>query len=237
MINGHRVCAVIPARAGSKGVLNKNLRSLAGKPLIVWSIEIALENSLIDRVIVSTDGKEISRVANQSGAEVIMRPSHLATDSSLIADTLRDLKEVLRADGETAKYMVVLEPTSPLRSTKDINDCIVKLDNEDLDSTTTFFEPELNPWRAWKIVDGSPRPFISGAIPWLPRQELPEAWQLNGAVYAYVIDRQPSDGMETVFGNMGAIIMPRERSLDIDDEIDFVLAESIIRKNNAKSTS
>lgn len=233
MINGHRVCAVIPARAGSKGVKNKNLKFLAGKPLLAWSVEMAKNNPLIDRVIVSTDGDEIAKVARDLGAEVYSRPPHLATDTALIIDGLRDLGARLRSEGETAKYMVMLEPTSPLRSTKDINLCLETLEGEDFDSVATFCEPELNPWRAWKISDGVPTPFIDGAVPWRSRQKLPEAWQLNGAVYAYVIDRQPDEGVSTVFGKVGAVIMPKERSMDIDDEIDFIIAETMIERRNA----
>ncbi len=233
MINGHRVCAVVPARAGSKGVKNKNLKLLAGKPLLAWSVDVAQKTSLIDRVIVSTDGDEIAEIASRLGAEVYARPPHLASDSALIVDGLRDLSARLRQEGETAKYMVMLEPTSPLRSTEDIEICLETLDRENLDSVTTFCEPELNPWRAWKIIDGVPTPFIDGAVPWRPRQKLPEAWQLNGAVYAYVIDQQPDKGVETVFGKIGAVIMPKERSLDIDDEIDFFIAETMIERLHA----
>jgi len=233
MINGHRVIAVIPARAGSKGVKNKNLKALAGKPLLARSVEIAIGNPLIDRVIVSTNGEEIAGVARDLGAEIYTRPEHLATDTALIIDGLRDLRARLRDEGETAKYMIMLEPTSPLRSDDDISQCLELLDRENFDSVTTFCEPELNPWRAWKIVDGVPSPFIDGAVPWRPRQKLPEAWQLNGAVYAYVIDRQPDEGVATAFGNIGAVIMPKERSLDIDDEADFIVAEAMIEKHHA----
>ena len=96
MINGQRVIAVIPARGGSKSVPKKNIKPLGGKPLICWSIEVAKNTPAVDRVIVSTDSDEIAQVAKSAGAEVYLRPAHLATDEALVIDALRDLIAGLR---------------------------------------------------------------------------------------------------------------------------------------------
>ncbi len=229
MINGKRVIAIIPARAGSKSIPDKNIKGLAGHPLISWPIKSALNNKYIDRVIVSTDGIKIAHIAKEYGAETYDRPKELAEDSSLVIDCLRDLIIRLRSEGETAKYMVVLEATSPLRSQEDINKCIEQVLHND--SCATFCEAELNPHRAWKIDNGVASTFIDGAIPWLPRQELPQAMQLNGGVYVFEIDKLPADGVAIYFGKKGAVIMPHERSIDIDNPIHLDIAEKLLKES------
>ena len=228
MINGKRVIAVIPARGGSKSVPKKNIKPLGGKPLIAWSIEVGLKTPEIDRVIVSTDNDEIASVAKKYGAEVYRRPEHLATDEALVIDALRDLSKTLRKEGETAEIMVLLEPTCPLRAVDDVTECL-KLLVQGYDSVATFKEAELNPHRAWKIVDGKPQVFLAGAIPWLPRQKLPEAYQLNGAVYTFFIDALKKESPSLLVGKAGAVVMPKERSVDIDDRLDFDIVETILR--------
>ena len=151
MLDNKRVIAVVPARGGSKSVPGKNIKDLAGKPLIAWAIEAAKKTGAIDRVIVSTDDQKIAAVSSESGAEVYRRPHHLATDESLVIDTLRDLIGSLRQEGENAEIMVLLEATSPLRTPGDIQACLEKLVRDGLDSVATFHEAELNPHRAWKI--------------------------------------------------------------------------------------
>jgi len=231
MFEAKRVIAVIPARGGSKSVPYKNIRPLAGKPLIVWSIEIAQGTKEIDRIIVSTDDEKIATVAKKHRAEVYQRPAHLATDEALVIDALRDLTKTLRKEGEDAEILVLLEPTCPLRAVEDVQKCIHLLVQRGYDSVATFKEAELNPHRAWKIRDQEPEVFIPGAIPWLPRQKQPAAFQLNGAVYAFYTRLLENDSISLLSGRMGAVMMPKNRSIDIDDEIDFDIVETIIRRN------
>jgi len=228
MIDGKRVIAVIPARGGSKSIPGKNIRLFSGKPLIAWAITTATETEAIDRVIVSTDDDRIASVSKEYGAEIYRRPSHLATDEALVIDALRDLTSTLRREGETAEIMVLLEPTSPLRSSEDVRVCLKTLVREGLDSVATFHEAELNPHRAWKIESGRPEVFIPGAVPWLPRQKLPKAYQLNGMVYAFRIDGLLGDTPSLLFGKQGAVVVPKENVMDIDDERDFLLAELVL---------
>ena len=230
MISGNRVIAVVPARGGSKSVPGKNIRPLAGKPLIGWTIEVAQAVEEIDRVIVSTDDDHIAEVAQRFGAEVYPRAHHLATDDALVIDALRDLHATLRGEGEPADLMVLLEPTCPLRSSDDVRQCVVRMIEDRLDSVATFKYADLNPHRAWKLEGTSPTPFIDGANPWRPRQELPPAYQLNGAVYAFYPGRLGKDGQALLFGRSGAVNMPNERSIDIDNEMDFVIAALIREK-------
>lgn len=230
MIEGERVVAVIPARGGSKTVPRKNIRPLAGKPLIAWAIETGRRTPEIDRVVVSTDDATIAKVARDHGAEVYERPAHLATDKALVIDALRDLVKRFRDEGETASVMVLLEPTCPLRSIGDVSRCLRAMCEEGLDSVATFRPAELNPHRAWRIVDGVPSPFVPGAVPWLPRQEQPEAYQLSGAVYAFRMDKLDDRAPTLLVGRAGAVLVPRHRSVDIDDDLDFELAEALIRR-------
>lgn len=234
MFNEKRIIAVIPARGGSKSIPRKNITPLAGKPLIAWTIEAAKQVKEIDRIIVSTDNDEIGGVSVKNGAEVYNRPAHLATDDALIIDTLRHLLETLRNEGEKADIFILLEPTCPLRSAEDIRECIKMISEEGVDSVATFKEAELNPYRAWKIENNRPDVFISGVNPWLPRQKLPKAYQLNGAVYAFMIDGLTHNVPNILFGNSAAVIMPPERSVDIDGWNDIYIAESILAKEGVK---
>jgi CMP-N,N'-diacetyllegionaminic acid synthase len=232
MLNGKRVVAVVPARGGSKSVPGKNIRSLGGKPLLTWSIEVAQQVSEVDRIIVTTDDAEIASVGRIHGVEVYARPPQLATDDALVIDTLKDLLQTLRAEGETLEWVILLEPTCPLRSADDVRCCLNLVGQGCYDSVATFKDAELNPHRAWRLVDGVPEVFIDGAIPWLPRQKLPKAYQLNGAVYVFRASLLAQEAKSLLVGKVGAVLMPRERSQDIDDSVDFAFAEALLGKSN-----
>jgi CMP-N,N'-diacetyllegionaminic acid synthase len=231
MVNGERVIAVIPARGGSKSVPGKNTRDLGGKPLLAWSIEVAQQVTGIDRIIVSTDDAAIGAIALARGAEVYPRPSHLATDEALVIDAIKDLYGTLRKEGEPCEWIVLLEPTCPLRTANDVSECLQLLGQGRYDSVATFKDADLNPHRAWRLVDDVPEVFIPGAVPWLPRQKLPKAYQLNGAVYAFRASLVAQEARAILVGRMGAVLMPRERSQDIDDSVDFQIVEALLGKS------
>lgn len=231
MIHGLTVVAVVPARGGSKSIPGKNVRALGGRPLLCWAIDAARRVSEIDRIIVSTDDAQIAEVARAHEAETYRRSAHLATDDALVIDALRELQTTLKSEGRSADIMVLLEPTCPLRSAGDIRQCITRLVAEGLDSIATFKPAQLNPHRAWRLEEGRPAPFIGGSDPWQPRQQLPPAYQLNGAVYAFYPARLPASGKTLLFGASGAVIMPESRSVDIDQELDFLLAEMVLARS------
>jgi len=228
MLNGNRIVAVVPARGGSKSVPRKNIRPLGDKPLIAWSIEVGRQVPEIDRVIVSTEDAEIAEISHRYSAEVYLRSEELATDHALVIDVLTDLVHRLRAEGEAIDILVLLEPTCPFRSVEDVLGCVKLVANGDCDSAATFTDAELNPHRAWKIDGHTPEVFIPGAVPWLPRQQLPEAYQLNGAVYAVRTDGLLGSSQSMLFGRAGALKMPRIRSIDINDTIDMIVAQSVL---------
>lgn len=230
MIEKKKILAIIPARGGSKSIPQKNIAEFNKKPLIAWTIELAKSINQIDKVVVSTDDIEIEKISRLYGAEVVVRPVELASDNSLVISAIQHTIHELEKKSENYDHVILLEATSPLRTESDIIQCINLLYTGQFDSIATFNKADLNPMRAWKIQNGVPSTFIEGAIPWLPRQKLPIAYQLNGAVYISKVEDLKNSGKEVLFGKIGAVIMPSERSVDIDNQIDFWLAE-IIKKN------
>lgn len=229
MIDGKTVIALTPARGQSKSVPYKNLHELGGRPLLAWPIETALATPEIDRVMVSTDDDKIAAAARDLGAEIHQRPVELAGDTSLVIDAIRHLRDALKQAGEPADILVLLEATSPFRTPEMVTRCLSRLVAEDLDSIATFHAASINPERTWRVEQGKPRPFIDGAVPWTPRQQLTPAYELNGAVYAFRLDRLPDDGPSILFGRIGAEIVPADDIIDIDDQRDFVIADAILR--------
>lgn len=234
MRNGTPVVALVPARGGSKGVPGKNIKELGSKPLLAWAIEVAAATDGVDRTLVSTDDHEIASVAREWGAEVSMRPAHLATDDALVVDTVRHTVEELQSAADPPGYVVMLEPTTPFRRPEDVEACLDRLVETDVDSVATFTDAEVNPHRTWELSDGEPEPFLPEGTPWHPRQALPETYQLNGAVYAFDIDAVTDEGSSLLFGEAGAVTMPATRSLDIDTELDFAVAETLLEAGHVR---
>jgi CMP-N,N'-diacetyllegionaminic acid synthase len=228
MINNKKIVAMIPLRGGSKSIPKKNLALLGGKPLMAWPIETALQVGEIDKIIVSTDNKEIKQIALSYGVDVIDRPKNISTDDAVAADVIRHAQKTLLEQNEVFNYMVFLEATSPFRDIKTISCCIKRLEDEQLDSIATFNEADINPHRTWRIENGNPSPFIDGAVPWLPRQRLPKAYQLNGAVYVFNLETFPSKGVNTLYGKVGAEIIKNDSVIDIDTKNDLEIANERI---------
>ena len=226
MIYGHSVAALIPARGGSKGLPGKNVRLFAGRPLIAWTICTARDSGVVDRIVVSTDDDAIAEAALDAGASVVRRPQHLADDTALAADVMR---YHLAAWGEGAEDIVAyLQPTSPLRVAQDIQGSLALLVERDHDSVAAFAPAETHPGTAWRLDDGRPHPWGESMMDWSRRQDHAPAYALNGALYAFWSRRFPSEGPHFLFGDQGAWIMPRERSIDIDDAVDFAMAEALL---------
>jgi CMP-N,N'-diacetyllegionaminic acid synthase len=233
-LSTERVLAIIPARGGSKGVPRKNVRVLAGKPCIAWTIELARSMPQIARVIVSTDDDEIASVARAANAEVYMRPAHLATDTALVVDALRELQGRLRTEGETARCYALLEATAPLRTVEDVQQCIDQLLDRkaNYDCVTTFHEATRNPYRSWRIDDGLADKFFPDAPEGVPRQALPTAFYLNGNAYAFWMDRVPPTARTILNGRIGAVVVPPERGFEIDEPIDFEIADFLMSRRD-----
>ena len=224
-----KIIAIIPARGGSKGIKNKNLRNLAGKPLIKHSIDYAKESKYIDKIIVSTDSQNIKNFALAESVIVIDRPDEISGDKSLVVDAIRHVIIELE---EKEKYyvdiIVLLECTSPMKSVDEIDQAINILINEQADSVATFKETSISPNRFWKIENSFVTPFIEGANPFLPRQMQPVGYELSGQVYALstsVLKLNP-DSNSILLGKICPIIT-RTEVIDIDNEIDLLIAEKL----------
>lgn len=231
MFNSMRVLAVIPARGGSKGIPKKNIKMLLGKPLIQYTIDEANRSLYVDDVVVSTDDEEIAGISKQLGAKVIHRPSELSGDSALVVDALRYTIEALEKEHLIYDMVLLLEPTSPLRTYSVIDQCIEKFSNKSVESVTTFSETSVPPDRIWRISDDSVEPYIKGANPWLPRQKLKLGYQLNGLVYAIRMSsfKAMKRSNSVLTEKITAVITPKEISIDIDDMLDFRLIEFLMK--------
>jgi len=232
MYKGVSLLGFIPARAGSKGVPGKNIRPLAGKPLIVHTIQAAKESGIFDRLVVSTDGEEIAGIAREAGAEVpFLRPPELATDEARGIDVLHHALKWFEERGAKFDCVMCLQPTSPLRSAADIVAAVDLLLARNADAIVSVCHAEHHPW--WTNVlpeDGCMKDFLKPGIP-ANRQDLPAYYRLNGAIYLarwdFIRNRDSWLGPRTY-----AYIMPQERSVDIDEEIDFKIAEVLLALKN-----
>ena len=225
------VYAFVFARGGSKGLPKKNALKLGGIPLIAHSILKAKQVSAISKVIVSTDDPELKEIAQEYGAEVIQRPDELASDTASEVDAWRHAIEYLSARGELFDIFISLPATSPLRSTRDIKDCIDALD-ETSDSVITVTAASRNPYfnMVIKNSDGRCEIMNKSKDGFSRRQDAPEAFDIT--TVAYVL--RPSHilaGKGPLQGRVTSIEIPKERAVDIDDIWDFKLAEQIYKMN------
>lgn len=223
------IIGLIPARGGSKGILRKNIRNLAGKPLIAWTIDAAIQSGICDSLIVSTDDAEIARIATGLGAAVpFLRPKELATDTTPQISVVRHLIRWLAEKGNDPDYILLLQPTSPLRTSKDISEAVALAKNRHAASLVSLCESRDHPYLAKRIrSDGTIGDFIQTETRYTRRQDLPPAYALNGAIYLNTPKSLLDSGSFTPEGTVG-YLMPQDRSLDIDTEWDFHLAELLL---------
>ncbi|MBF0295824.1 MAG: acylneuraminate cytidylyltransferase family protein [Magnetococcales bacterium] len=229
MIHGASVLAVIPARGGSRGVARKNIRMVAGKPLLAWTIEAARGCPEIDRLVLSSEDAEIIAIARQWGCECpFPRPPELAADHTLAIDVALHLLATLP---ERYDYLVWLQPTAPLRTAQDITDCLELCVREGADSCVTVTPAEKPPWWMFFVDEaGAMRPVLPGDHTRANRQDLPRAHLLNGAVLVARTDwlQRSARFMDA---HTRALVMPPERSLDIDSERDLLVAEWLLSRS------
>ena len=221
------VFAVIPARAGSKGLARKNLRLLGGVPLVVHSIRAAKGAASVDRLVVSTEDTEIAAVARSEGAQVLTRPAELAGDSVRNNDVVR---HAIGEAGAGFTYVVLLQPTSPLRTSADIEACLRPLLAGEARSVMTVAPAEHHPAKAVRIEAGLVLPYGSAEGMEARRQDLPPAYRQNGAVYALAIEDFLREDRFYI-PPCKAAVMSAQTSLDIDSEIDLLVAEQVLARS------
>lgn len=226
-----RNIAFVFARGGSKGIPGKNIKQLGDRPLIGWSIETALACPLIDRVIVSTDDQGIAKVAKEQGAEVpFIRPKELAQDDSAEWYAWRHAVEYLHKQGVEFDKFISLPATSPLRSVEDVEKCILALD-EQTDMVITVKKAERSPY--FNMVTMDEKGFTQLAIrpdkPVIRRQDAPEVYDMTTVCYV----TRPDfilDNFGVFSGRVRSVIIPHDRAIDIDNPIDFKMAELFVNE-------
>jgi len=224
------ILAIIPARGGSKGLPRKNIRILRGKPLIAYSIEAALKSRYINRILVSTEDGEIAKISRRYGVAVINRPEKLARDNSSVIDTVKHSLESLEKKGNYIPDIVVmLQPTSPLRTTRDIDNAIRLFSKKNCDSVVSVCQLGHSPLWSVVIKSGYLKPFFNWHhLSNKRRQDLPKIYTINGAIYITTIKKLYK--YNGFFNNKTIpYVMPPERSVDIDEEVDFKLAQLLSR--------
>lgn len=235
MINNKQVLAVIPARANSKGVLNKNIQLLLGKPLIIYSIESARASQYIDRVIVSTDGENIAQIARKAKAEApFLRPAEFAKDDTPDTPVFEHCVTWLKENESYEPDIIVhLRPTGPLRTAGEIDEAIELLEkNPQADSVRSVEEPPKPPYKMWKPSKLYMKPFISLAgmkdFHTAPRQFLPKVYQTTadiGVFYLKTLLKKKS-----IIGDKVLPYVLKRPTVDIDSLHDFLIAELLLKR-------
>jgi N-acylneuraminate cytidylyltransferase/CMP-N,N'-diacetyllegionaminic acid synthase len=224
-----KVLVVIPARGGSKRLPRKNVLLLAGKPLICWTIEAALDAELDARIIVTSDDEEILSIAQKYGSKGVIahkRPDELATDGASTTDALIDAVNAERKAGYDPKTIVLLQPTSPLRNTDDIRAALQIYRERGCEDTVVSVCKVDHP-SAWIGTIGEGSRFEGFDLSGKRSQECQKEYRLNGAVYVASTNFLVKEG-RLFSEELLASVMPRERSFDIDEEVDFINCESFV---------
>lgn len=232
MLKNKRILGLVVGRGGSKGIPRKNIRPLCGKPLIAYAVIPGKESKYVDRLIVSSDDAEIIEVAKSYGAEApFVRPPELASDTAKALPVIQHaIKFCEEQEGKKYDFVVYLEPTGPLRLVSDIDGAIEKAVDTGADSVVGLMELEdANPVRVKKIVNDKIEPFCIPEPEGLRRQDQEKAYLRNGSVYVFRRDNIMENN--SLWGGVSRpFVMPRERSVNIDEESDFLVAEYFLKK-------
>lgn len=221
----NKYLAIIPARGGSKRLKNKNILPLKNKPLIVHTIEAGLNSKYINNVIVSSNSDEILDISKQSGATIIKRPDYLCEDSSTTFDAIKHTIE----NNQGYEYVVLLQPTSPLRTSKHIDEAIELLENKNADAIISVCEMEHSPlWCNTLDETNHMNNFLNKNILNKRSQDLEKYYRVNGAIYICKISKLLEEKTFFLENNIFAYKMEQIDSIDIDTKLDFLIAETIL---------
>lgn len=222
--------AIIPARSGSKGLKNKNIKELNGKPLIAYTIEAAIESGSFDKVFVSTDSQQYADIAMEYGADAsFLRSSQNSSDTAGSWDVVREVMDVLRGKGEEYDEIMLLQSTSPLRNSEDIVNAVNLLREKNGNAVVSLTECDHSPiWCNTLPESGIMDNFDREEYKDIPRQALPTYYRYNGAIYLVTVEELYNIEHMLEHGCY-AYIMPQSRSIDIDTALDFLIAETIMK--------
>lgn len=221
--------AIIPARSGSKGLKDKNIKPLNGKPLMSYTIEAAIESGIFDCVHVSTDSDEYAGIAKEYGADVpFLRSSVLSSDTASSWDVVRFVLDEYNKLNRCFDIVTLLQPTSPLRNADDIVNCSEMFDSKQANAVVSVCETDHPPIFADTIAeDGNMFGFVKKEYRDIPRQAVPKYYRVNGAIY--MLKTKCLDNIINLYDDRCyAYIMDRRRSVDIDDETDFLMARTLM---------
>lgn len=225
--------AVIPARSGSKGLPDKNIRPVNGKPLLAYTIEAALESGCFDTVHVSTDSERYAEIARQYGADVpFLRSAALATDTASTWDAVREVLARYDELGKRFDTMMLMQPTTPLRTGEDVKEAYALLQKKQAKSVIAVCEVDHSPLWCDTIPDsGSMKGFGRKDLAWVNRQDLRPYYRVNGAIYLFSVNgiNIPPDD-EIYEDNCYALFMDRKKSVDVDSEDDLALVEFLLAR-------
>lgn len=232
MYKNKRFLAIIPARGGSKGILNKNIMDICGKPLIAYTIEAGKKSKYIDEIVVSTDSDAIKDISQQYGANVpFLRPEHLSNDSAKSIDLVLHTIDFYKNNNNMCyDYVILLQPTSPLRTFVHVDEAIEKLMESSRSSLVSVREADENPVIMRSIQNNKLKEVISFEGQNLRRQDLPTFYILNGAIYINSNDMLIHK-KKFVDEDSMPYVMSKESSVDIDTMLDAKLVELIIKEN------
>lgn len=225
-----RNIAIIPARSGSKGLPDKNIKEMCGKPLLAYSVDAAKESGIFDEIMVSTDSEKYAEIAKAYGASVpFLRSEEMSGDTTSSWDVVREILGKYQDISEVYDTVCLLQPTSPLRSSEDIKNAYTLFGEKAANAVIGVCEMDHSPmWSNVIPTDLKMDHFISSQVKNSPRQMLEKYYRINGAIY--IVKTVVIEKKIDVFKNAYAYKMPRERSIDIDVELDFIIAESIMRQ-------
>lgn len=225
--------AIIPARSGSKGLSDKNIKPLGGKPLLAYSIDAAKDSGLYEEILVSTDSEKYAELARGWGASVpFLRNFETSNDTASLWDVAREVIRKYKEVGKEFDTVTLLQPTSPLRLAKDIAVGFTKMAQTDARVVISVCEVDHCPLLTNVLPpDASLADFINPDAVKVQRQSLPTYYRINGALYIIKTEHL-LDGGSIYDDKSFAIIMPKDRSVDIDDAFDFKFAEVLLKENN-----
>jgi CMP-N,N'-diacetyllegionaminic acid synthase len=231
-----KILCTICARGGSKGVKNKNIKEINGKPLIVYTIEQAKESNLFNHIVLSTDSDDIAAIAQKYGAEVFFKRSlKMASDTAGKLDVIKDA--FLRSEDYYKRefdYLVDLDATAPLRTVEDITKSFEQFLANDNDNLITAMPSRRSPYFNLVEVDKNAKVSLSKTLDTsiVRRQDAPKSYDMNASIYIFKRDTLLNEN--TLFlDKTGLYVMPEERSIDIDTPLDYEFVEFLMRKNNA----
>lgn len=233
MYKDKKILCLIPARGGSKRLPGKNIMLLGGRPLISYAIDAAKGSKYVDRTVVSTDDEAIARIAKECGAEIpFLRPAELSTDTSPVVLALQHAVTYFEGQDEQIDFVVLIQPTVPGVLAEDVDAAIEKIIETGVNSCISVCEIVDPPAWMYRMGEGGHvTPYVESDTT-IRNQDLEKLYRVNGAVYVLLRSVLMEENKIIDQASCAAIIMPRERSVDIDTALDFTVAEALIKSSS-----